>query len=87
VLGLEEGASHFGDGRLASAAANDLAAAGYRTAIPLGGEVAIRYALGAIPVPEGWREVADVGIVEDALVLSDVGGGSVRVPFDSGFLA
>lgn len=87
VLGIEEGTAHFGDGRLVSAAANDLAVAGYRTAVPLGGEVATRYALGAIPVPEGWHEVADVELVDGALVLSDVGGGSVRVPFDSGFLA
>ena len=86
VLGIEEGTAHFGDGRIVSAAANALSAAGYRTALALGGEVVVRYALGAIPVPEGWREVADVAVGDGALTLTEAGGGAVRVPFDAGFL-
>ena len=86
VLGIEEATAHFGDGRIVSAAANALSAAGYRTALALGGEVVVRYALGAIPVPEGWREVADVAVGEGGLRLADAGGGVVRVPFDGGFL-
>ncbi len=86
VLGIEESTTHFGDGRLASSAANGLSAAGYRTALPLGGEVVVRYALGAIPVPEGWSEVADVAVGDGTLTLTDVGGGTVRVGFDAGFL-
>ena len=78
--------AHFGDGRLVSAAANALSAAGYRTALPLGGERVVRYALGAIPVPDGWREVADIALGDGALTLTDVGGGTARVPFDASFL-
>ena len=87
VLGIEESTAHFGDGRIVSAAPNALSAAGYRTALPLGGEVVVRYALGAIPVPEGWREIADIAVGDGTLTLADVGGGTVRVPFDAGFLA
>ena len=60
--------------------------AGYRTALPLGGERVVRYALGAIPVPDGWREVADIALGDGALTLADIGGGTARVPFDAGFL-
>jgi hypothetical protein len=87
VLGIEESTTHFGDGRLVSAAPNALSAAGYCTALPLGGEVVVRYALGAIPVPEGWREIADIEVGDGGLTLADVGGGTARVPFDAGFLA
>ena len=63
-----------------------LSAAGYRTALALGGEVCVRYALGAIPVPDGWSEVADIVLAGGELMLADVGGGRVAVPFDAGFL-
>ena len=86
VLGIEEATAHFGDGRIVSAAANALSAAGYRTALPLGGERVVRYALGAIPVPDGWREVADIALADGALTLTDIGGGTARVPFDASFL-
>lgn len=85
VLGIEEATAHFGDGRLASAAPNALSAAGYRTALPLGGELVVRYALGAIPVPAGWREVAVIELDDGGLTLADVGGGTVRLRFDAGF--
>ena len=63
MLGIEEGCSHFGDGRLVSGAPNAIPSAGYRTAVDLSpeGEVVVRYALGAIPAPAGWSEIADVG--------------------------
>ena len=86
VLGIEEATGHFGDGRIVSASANGLSAAGYRTALALGGEVCVRYALGAIPVPDGWSEVADLVLAGGELILADVGGGRVVVPFDADFL-
>jgi len=86
VLGIEEATAHFGDGRIVSAAANALSAAGYRTALPLGGEVVVRYALGAIPAPEGWREIAAVTLGDGVLTLADIGGGTASVPFDARFL-
>ena len=42
--------------------------------------------LGAIPVPEGWSEVADIVLAGGELILADVGGGRVAVPFDADFL-
>lgn len=85
VLGIEESTAHFGDGRLVSAGENALSREGYRTAVPLGGEVAVRYALGAIPAPEGWSEIADVAVGDGGLTLVDVGGGRETVGFDAGF--
>lgn len=85
VLGIEESCSLFGDGRLAAAAPNRLSAEGYRTAVPLGGEVAVRYALGAVPLPEGWSEVAEILFAEAALTLVDVSGARLALPFDGGF--
>jgi hypothetical protein len=86
VLGIEETTTYFGNGRLVSAGENDLSREGYRTAVELGPEVVVRYALGAIPVPDGWTEIADVKIGDGTLTLTDVGGGTETVPFDSAFL-
>ena len=87
VLGIEETCSHFADGHRASIAPNELSAAGYRTAVALDtyGETTISYACGAIPAEPGWTEVADISIGDSCLAISDVGGGSVSVPFDVGF--
>lgn len=87
VLGIEESTAFFGNGRIASAAENALSREGYRTAVELGGEVVVRYALGAIPLPEGWSEVVEVAVGDGVLTLRDRGGGSEVLPFDSGFLA
>ena len=86
VLGIEEATAHFGDGRVVSSAANGFAAAGYRTALPLGGEICVRYALGAIPVPDGWREITGLDLGGGTLTLTDIGGGTAQVPFDTSFL-
>jgi hypothetical protein len=86
VLGIEETCAHFGDGPAVSGGENDLTRAGYRTSVALGGRVDVRYALGAIPAPEGWSEVAAIELAPDGLRLADVGGNRVSVPFDAGFL-
>lgn len=41
----------------------------------------IRYGFGAIPVPENWTEVADIQTSSDGLILTDIGGGQVEIPF------
>ncbi|MGE0240706.1 MAG: hypothetical protein AB7F09_28430 [Parvibaculaceae bacterium] len=41
----------------------------------------VRYALGAIPVPENWTEVRDIGFGPDAITLVDASGDTRRVPF------
>lgn len=87
VLGIEEACAHFGDGPRVSGGENDLTREGYRTSVELGGRLDVRYALGAIPAPAGWSEVAELTIGEAGLTLADVGGDSATVPFDAGFLA
>lgn len=85
VLGIEESTTHFGDGRLAAEAPNDLSRAGYRTAVPLSGEVVVRYALGAIPAPDGWSEIASITLGDGTLTLADSGGATEAAPFDTDF--
>jgi len=87
VLGIEESCTHFGDGHRVSAAPNDLTASGYKTALALDphGETVVRYALGAIPAPASWTEVADIAVGEGRLTITDIGGGNAAVPFDTDF--
>lgn len=85
VLGIEESCAHFGDGPIISGGDNDMTAAGYRTSVALGGRVDVHYALGAIPVPDGWSEIAGITLGERELVLTDVNGRSESVPFDASF--
>jgi hypothetical protein len=85
VLGIEESCSHFGDGADVSAGENDLSRAGYRTAVDLGGELAVRYALGAVPLPPGFSHVTDIARTPQGIELVDTGGARHAVPFDTGF--
>lgn len=85
VLGIEESCSHFGDGEEASARDNDLSRAGYRTAVDLGAEVVVRYALGAVPLPPDFSRVVDVSRTPQGIELVDAGGARHGVPFDTGF--
>lgn len=45
------------------------------------GSADITYGFGAIPVPDGWSEVADVCASQNQLVIRDVGGAAVTLPF------
>lgn len=85
VLGIEETCAHFGDGPAVSGGDNDLTRDGYRTAVALGGRVDVRYALGAIPIPDGWSDIADVTLADPHLVLTDVSGRTEAIPFDPRF--
>jgi len=80
VLGIEEGCSGYSAG----SGGNLLPV---RTALWLDrpGGLTVRYALGAIPLPEGFREVAAVEISANDLVLQDVGGARETLPFDVRF--
>lgn len=81
VLGIEEGAVaiHLNAGEKGAAATPD----GQPVAITLkpDGEVAVRYALGAIPVPAGWSEVADIRFGDGAITLTDRSGDARELPF------
>jgi hypothetical protein len=81
VLGIEEGCSDF------ALDAEALGKAGQRAALALdpARPTVVRYALGAIPIVEGFREVAAVEMADDRLELVDVGGRREAVPFDGRF--
>jgi hypothetical protein len=80
VIGIEEAATSMHvTGDLGGAAPTS--EAGLATGLTLGGENEIRYAFGAIAVPSGWSEIKDIKASRDQLVLRDVSGGSVTLPF------
>lgn len=80
VVGIEEAATAaHATGALAGAPSPS--PAGLATGVDLGGEVAVRYAFGAIRVPAGWSEVVRIEAAAELLVLHDIGGGSVTLPF------
>jgi hypothetical protein len=87
VLGIEESCAHFGDGHRISASSNELNETGYRTALTLDpdGATHVRYALGAIPAPQDWTEVADISIETGRLTIADIGGAVESIPFDADF--
>lgn len=87
VLGIEDGCAAGAAGYRASLGDNPLAARGVRTRLDLapGREHRIDHVIGAIPRPAGWTSVADIAIVGDLLKLTDAGGDSRTLPFDSGF--
>jgi len=78
-LGVEEGAARHMLGLSGDA---DLTAPG---AIPLGGQVVICHAIGAVPWPTETA-VEHVTVADGALTISGADGTSATVPFDTGFL-
>lgn len=85
VLGIEDGCALGGAGLAAALAENRLTAMGVPTAMALGGTHVIRHAMVSLPRPPGWAEVAEVTLAKGQMTLTEVGGGQVSVPFDSGF--
>jgi hypothetical protein len=45
----------------------------------------IRHAMLALPRPAGWKDVAEVAVLGDALVLTEAGGAQLSVGFDGAF--
>ena len=86
VLGIEDGCTFVGEGHRASASINALTKRGYPTAVESVGVTEIRYAIGALQKPKGWTEVADIRQTGDLLAISDVGGGTLDIPFAGGWL-
>lgn len=83
VLGIEEGCSDF------ALEADALGKAGQPAALALdpAKPTVVRYALGAIPMIDGFREVAAIEMGDDRLELVDVGGRREAVPFDGRFFS
>ncbi|WP_419913790.1 hypothetical protein [Hoeflea sp.] len=83
VLGIEETATGcHASGRFESTGA--LSSEGLPTGIVLepDKETEIRYGFGAVPVPPGWTEVADIRVGLSELVIKDTSGDSIALPFD-----
>ena len=84
VLGMEEAATalHLAPEEMLAGEAN-----GVPFALPLNpdGKSVVRYAFGAIPVPSGWSEIADIRLEGEEVILADVGGGRQGVSFDQAF--
>lgn len=86
VLGLEDGRSFGTAGHRASIGDNELTRRGVPTAFDLGAALTIPYVIGAIPRPAGWQRVANVQADGGSLVISEIGGGTVTIPFDGNWL-
>jgi hypothetical protein len=87
VLGLEDTRSFGTAGHRAAIGPNALRDAGLPTAFDLATNPVLRYAIGAIPRPAGWNRIAGISLTGAALVLTEEGGASLSVPFDSAMLA
>ena len=82
VLGIEEVAtSCHASGHFDSASGQS--EEGLTMGLELGDDDAdIRYGFGAIAAPPGWTEVADIQPFKSILVLRDIGGDAITLPFD-----
>jgi hypothetical protein len=89
VLGIEEGRAFSAAGHAASIAPNPLSRSGIPTALELMHDVAVevRHVIGALPLPDGWTEIAVVAPAGEAtLAVTEASGGSLQIPFDASFL-
>ena len=88
VLGIEEGRAFSIYGHAASINPNPLSDAGIPTSITLdpNGSVSVRHILGGVPLPKGWRDVADIRAADGQLHLTNPDGAAVDHPFDDTFL-
>jgi hypothetical protein len=83
VLGIEEAAVGF------HLPVNERASQRVATALELSADenISIRYAFGAIPVPERWSRISTVTLQGDTVVVTDVSGDLRSLPFDPAFFA
>jgi len=86
VLGIEEAATalHLAPEEMRPGKANGVP---FALHLEPARTTAVRYAFGAVPVPPGWSEIADIRLGEDVVVLADRSGSERSLPFDTGFLA
>lgn len=83
VLGIEEGAVavHLNDNERKQPLRDGQPIA---LALKPQGEVAVRHALGGIPVPQGWSEVTDIRLGDGTITLADRSGDQRELPFLTG---
>ena len=88
VLGIEEGRAYSSYGHAASIASNPLSDAGIPTSLILDpeGSVAVRHAVGGVPLPPSWNAVTSVAAENASLLVTGSDGSAERYPFDQDFL-
>lgn len=86
-LGIEDGCAAGAEGQVAAERDNAVSRFGVPTVLPLALNRVhlVRQAIGAMPRPSGWSEVADIRICEDQLRLMGSDGTAVHLPFDRAF--
>ena len=87
VLGIEDGCAAGLASLAAAAAANPVSDTGVATVLHLaeGQRHRIRHVIGAVPRPAGWQQVRSVQIDGASLVLKEVSGEHVVLPYRRGF--
>ena len=87
VIGIEDGCAAGADGHAAALTDNPINRHGVPTALPLSHarRHRIDHVIGAIARPVGWSTVTDIVRSHDHLTLTDVGGGTVTLPFEPSF--
>ena len=83
VIGIEDGCAAGSSGHRAALEDNPIAREGVATALPLGGRIFIRHAIGALSCPTEWRRIAKIELLDDHLLLTDDGSEELPIPFDS----
>lgn len=88
VTGIEDGCCPGPAGEAVAAAANPVAAEGVATGLPLaaGRSHVVRHAMGALPRPEGWADIANISVEGDRLTISDSAGRRIELPWRRDFL-
>ncbi|MDX1743897.1 MAG: hypothetical protein R3186_09925 [Ruegeria sp.] len=86
VLGIEDGCAAGAAGYLAALGPNPISDEGVPTALTLGRRIRIAHVIGAVPRPKGWARIQAITAENDQLTLSEAGGASLALPFDTDFL-
>lgn len=89
VLGVEDGCTWSLYGHAASITHNPMNEIGIPTSISLDpqGRVDVRHVIGTVPTPDGWGRVRHVRQGDEVVVVTDVAGKKLELPFDTRFLA
>ena len=85
VLGIEEAATSFHVNGERAGGSDPLRATGVE--LRAEAKSIVRCAFGAILAPQGWTRVSNIAIEGASLTITDAGGDSRKLGFDSGFFA
>lgn len=83
VLGIEEAATSFHVNGERDGGVDGRRATGVQ--LREGAQTVIRYAFGAMPVPDGWTRIRDMKVADGKLTLTDVSADFRQLSFDGGF--